>query len=45
MGCCDEMAMAVEKMAIVTHLEKSVKSDWDYDGRFASTADCYLVFI
>ena len=27
--------MALEKMAIMTHLEKSVKSDGDDNGRFA----------
>ena len=37
--------MALEKMAIVTHLEKSVKRDGDDDGHFTSTANYYLVFI
>ena len=37
--------MALEKMAFVTHLKESVKSDWDDDGCFAGTADCDLVFV
>ena len=45
LGCRDEVAMALQKMTVMTHLKKSVKSDWDDNGRFASTADFDLVFV
>ena len=45
LGCHDEVAMTLEKMTVVTHLKKIVKSDWDDDGFFSSTADCDLVFV